>query len=205
MDERHRFFYDNPHRTWLNTRWMGVPVAKLPLDLWVYQEILHETRPELIVETGSYQGGSALYLAHLCDLLGCGQVISVDVTDRPRPAHPRVTFATGNSTGPQAVEWANSHAAGKRTMVILDSDHEKTHVLAELDLYSPLVTPGQYLIVEDTNVNGHPVHPGHGPGPWEALEEWLPTHTEFRPDPAREKYLVSFNPGGYLRRVKGRV
>ena len=76
-------------------------------------------------------------------------------------------------------------------MVILDSDHSQAHVSAELSAYAPLVTPGCYLIVEDTCVNGHPLYPDHGPGPMEALDAFLPQHPEFEPDPAREKFMLT--------------
>ncbi len=85
-------------------------------------------------------------------------------------------------------------------MVILDSDHSRDHVLRELELYSPLVTPGCYLVVEDTNVNGHPVSPEFGPGPMEAVEAFLETTNDFEVDRSREKLLLTFNPSGYLRR-----
>jgi cephalosporin hydroxylase len=87
-----------------------------------------------------------------------------------------------------------------RVMVLLDSDHAEAHVRKELDLYAPLVTSGCYLIVEDTNVNGHPVYPLHGPGPMEAVQGWLPAHQEFEADRRREKFMLTFNPYGYLRR-----
>ena len=86
-------------------------------------------------------------------------------------------------------------------MVILDSDHRKDNVLAELRAYSPLVQPGDYLIVEDTNVNGHPLVPDFGPGPMEAVDEFLATDDSFEIDPAREKFYMTFNPRGYLRRL----
>jgi cephalosporin hydroxylase len=85
-------------------------------------------------------------------------------------------------------------------MVILDSDHAMAHVRAELELYAPMVTAGCYLIVEDTNVNGHPVYPLHGPGPMEALGEFLPRHPEFEVDAECEKFMLTFNPRGYLLR-----
>jgi cephalosporin hydroxylase len=196
----HRRYYDS--RVWLNaTSWLGVPAQKCPLDLWVYQELLHESRPGLIVETGTADGGSALYLANVCDQLEHGHVITVDVEERERPAHPRIRYLHGSSTDPQVVEQVRLTAAGAATvMVILDSDHAAGHVTAELDAYAPLVTPGSYLIVEDTNVNGRPVLPEHGPGPAEALEGWLPGHPEFEVDRSREKFGLTFNPGGYLRR-----
>ena len=87
-------------------------------------------------------------------------------------------------------------------MVILDSDHTKEHVLRELELYSHFVTNGQYLIVEDSNIHGHPVRRELPPGPWEAIEEWLPTQDDFTQDREREKLLLTFNPGGYLKRTK---
>ena len=85
-------------------------------------------------------------------------------------------------------------------MVVLDSDHSRDHVLQELELYAPLVTPGCYLVVEDTNVNGHPVSPGFGPGPMEAVTEFLGTTDDFEVDRGREKLMLTFNPSGYLRR-----
>jgi cephalosporin hydroxylase len=87
-------------------------------------------------------------------------------------------------------------------IVLLDSDHTKDHVLAELNAYSPLVTPGSYLIVEDTNLNGHPVDPDYGPGPMEALDAFLTTHSEFAHDTTQDKFLLSFNPKGYLKRAR---
>ena len=86
-------------------------------------------------------------------------------------------------------------------MVILDSDHSRDHVLAELRAYAPMVTTAQYLIVEDTNVNGNPVLPEFGPGPMEALDAFLAENDDFEPDDEREKFLLTFNPRGYLRRV----
>lgn len=196
----HRLYYDS-ESTWHRTYWMGVLVQKCPLDLWMYQEILHETRPELIIETGSFEGGSALYLASILDILGSGEVLSIDIDDRPRPDHPRVTFRLGSSIDPNVIEWAAGIADGRRTMVILDSDHSERHVAAELDAYASLVTPDCYLIVEDTNIDGHPVYPTFGPGPAEALRAWLPLHREFQVDRHRERLLLTFNPGGYLKRL----
>jgi cephalosporin hydroxylase len=90
---------------------------------------------------------------------------------------------------------------GAAVLVILDSDHSRAHVLRELELWHSVVSVGSYLIVEDTNISGHPVADHRGPGPWEAVAEWLPEHPEFVPEPGREKFFLTFNPGGYLRRV----
>jgi cephalosporin hydroxylase len=186
--------------TWNRMAWLGNPLLKNPLDLWIYQEIVASTKPDLIIETGTFCGGSALYLAGLCDLLGRGEVISVDVAPEQTPEHPRVTYLTGSSVADDIVATMRARAEGKRTMVILDSDHRAPHVSAELDVLSPLVSEGCYLVVEDTNVNGHPVLPDFGPGPTEAMEGFLPDHPEFTPDRELEKFLFTFNPGGYLRR-----
>jgi cephalosporin hydroxylase len=95
-------------------------------------------------------------------------------------------------------------ARGKGTVVvILDSNHARAHVAEELRLYHGMVTPGSYLIVEDTNINGHPVLRDHGPGPMEAVEEFLSGRDDFFADTSREKFFLSFNPGGYLRRRAG--
>jgi cephalosporin hydroxylase len=202
VERFHRLYYDRHESTWTRTTWLGTTVLMCPLDLWAYQEILVETRPDLIVETGTHLGGSAAYLAGVCDLLGNGAIVTIDVESRPgRPAHERVTYVEGPSTSDEVVERVAGLAReAERVMVILDSDHTRDHVLRELELYAPLVTPGCYLVVEDTNVNGHPVLPGFGPGPMEAVTAFLAGTDAFEVDRGREKLLLTFNPSGYLRR-----
>jgi cephalosporin hydroxylase len=201
VQEFHRLYYDSPVRTWSNTYWLGTHTQKCPLDLWIYQEILYELRPEAIVETGTASGGSALFLASVCDLLGQGKIISVDIEDAERPQHDRVTYLTGSSVAPKIVDRVVEFVGDAApVLVILDSDHSREHVLEELRAYSPVVTPGSYLIVEDTNVNGHPVLPEHGPGPMEAVDEFLDSAPEFSVDPEREKFFLTFNPRGFLRK-----
>jgi cephalosporin hydroxylase len=203
--EFHKLYYDGHKQqgTWYATKWLGVTAWKCPLDLWVYQEIVHELRPDLIVETGTAFGGSALYLASICDLIHHGQVVTSDVAEVPdRPSHDRITYLTGSSTSPAIVERVRSMAAAKSVLVVLDSDHRREHVREELEAYAPLVGPGGYVIVEDTNVNGHPVLPDFGPGPMEAVTEFLGGHPEFALDRSREKYLLTFNPRGFLRRIR---
>jgi cephalosporin hydroxylase len=200
VDEFHKLYYNR--QVWLDTHWLGIPVLKTPLDLWQLQEILVETQPDLIIETGSYHGGSALFMASVCDLIGSGRIISIDLEEVSRRAHPRVTWYCGSSVAADTIQDVTQQADRRRTMVVLDSDHQRDHVMAELDAYAPLMTAGCYLLVEDTNVNGRPVALEHGPGPAEALAKWLPDHPEFERDGRRERFLLTFNPGGWLRRCE---
>jgi cephalosporin hydroxylase len=197
-----RMYYLDGERTWLSTTWRGTNVTKSPMDLWVYQEIVHELRPAVVVETGTFMGGSALFLADVFDLLGHGRVVTVDLNPQPdRPEHPRITYVTGSSVAADVVARVREEVAGEApVMVVLDSDHHAPHVAAELEAYHDLVTPGSYLIVEDTVVNGHPVEPLFGPGPLEALQPFLAAHPEFTVDRHRERLGMTFNPGGWLRR-----
>jgi cephalosporin hydroxylase len=198
----HRVFYYCGPQTWSDTKWLGIPLRKCPLDLWVYQEILEEVRPAIIVECGTAFGGSALYLASICDLLGHGEVVTVDVEAEAypsRPVHDRITYIQGSSTAPETVSRVKELIGDREpAMVILDTDHTKRHVLNELRLYESLVSEGSYLIVEDTNVNGHPVLSNFGPGPAEAVAEFTQENSEFIRDSTREKYFLTFNPNGYL-------
>ncbi len=196
----HRLYYDTA--VWKDTYWLGVRTQKCPLDLWIYQEILQETRPDLILETGTAHGGSALYLASVCDLLGRGEVVTVDIHPiEGRPEHDRITYLAGSSTADEIVsELERLVKDSVEVLIILDSDHSRDHVLDELRIYNRWVSPGSYLIVEDTNVNGHPAMPEHGPGPMEALEAFLAENDEFEIDAAREKFFLTFNPRGFLRK-----
>lgn len=207
VDAFHDLYYNGPQggggNLYLQTYWMGVPCQKCPLDLWIYQEIVFEQRPDLIIETGTHSGGSALFLAHLCDLLGHGHVVSIDIDSRPRPAHLRITYLLGSSSDPAMIKQAQMVTHTKENiLVILDSDHSEQHVLRELELLSPLVKVGGYLIVEDSNINGHPTYPEFGPGPYEAVEKFLQQNADFEIDLSREKFMMTFNPRGYLKRVR---
>jgi cephalosporin hydroxylase len=200
----HQLYYYAKQRTWKNnTFWLSVPTAKCPLDLWVYQEIISETKPDIIIEAGTAHGGSALFLASICDLVRCGRIITIDVRELPgRPQHERIKYLVGSSVSEEIVEEVRSLIKpDDRVMVILDSDHSAAHVLRELNIYSRMVTVNCYLIVEDTNVNGHPVLPLYGAGPMEAVEQFASGRTDFIVDRQREKFFMTFNPKGYLRRA----
>lgn len=203
IDDFHKAYYMSPH-THTFTNWQGVPILKNPLDLWIYQEIVWDLQPTLIIETGTAYGGSALFFASMLDRRQAGRVVTIDLEPHETlPSHPRLTALKGSSTDPKLFAHVKAMAEQcARVMVVLDSDHSKAHVLDELALYASLVTPGQFLIVEDTNICGHPIERDWmgGPGPAEALAEWLPNHPEFQPDVLAERMMMTFYPGGWLRR-----
>jgi len=185
-----------------HTYWMGRPIQKLPLDCWVYQELIHELRPDVIVECGTYLGGSTLFFAQMCDLVGHGRVVTIDLERRAPVDHPRVRSITGDSTSDAVLAKVRAEIGPEdRVMVVLDSDHHAPHVARELRAYRGFVSLGSYLVVEDTNVNGHPVLPEHGPGPLEAVREFVAEDASFISDRTREKFLLSYFPEGWLKKV----
>jgi len=183
---------------------LGVHAAKCPVDLWIYQEIIYELKPDVIIECGTGSGGSSLFLASICDMIGNGRVITIDIVEAEgRPQHKRITYLLGSSTSSETVEQVKKLVSvDNKVMVILDSYHSKEHVLNELRIYSRFVTKGSYIIVEDTNLSGHPVVPTADPGPMEAVVEFLKEDKGFAVDKTREKLLLSFNPNGYLKRIR---
>ena len=197
IDSFHHLLY-NTH-AWQRTYWRGYPIYKIPSDMFLYQEIIYATRPDYVVETGTAHGGSALFFADIMELMGHGEVITIDENFRPDyPKHPRIRYISSNSL--DAVSAVRDIVKGKRVLVSLDSDHHKANVLKELEAYSPMAT--EYLVVEDTNI-GHPVDIGeYGDGPMEAVTEFLKTHNEFEIEPMAHKFLVTFNPNGWLRRIQ---
>lgn len=180
---------------------LGNEAMKSPLDMWVYQEIICETQPDFIVETGTLHGASALYMASICQMIGRGRVVTIDKRRREEcPSHPLIDYVQGYSTEPVTVRKVRDYCAGGKVMVILDSSHKKDHVLEELRQYHAMVSKGCYLIVEDTNINGHPTYPEYGPGPMEALDEFLKETDDFEIDAGRERFMLTMNPRGYLLR-----
>jgi len=203
IENFHKLYYKlwQEGRGTIDCSYLGWQTWKCPFDLWIYQELLFKLRPDLIVETGSNKGGSALYLADICERLGKGKIISIDTEKKSRPSHTRIQFWTGSSVDPHILSRLRDEVSKAKTvMVVLDSDHSRDHVRKELEEYRHFVTVGSYLIVEDTNVNGHPAAPEHGPGPMEALEDFLKSSPGFKSDPDCERFLLSLNPRGYLKR-----
>ena len=198
-----RWFYDTG--VWKHMHYRGVRILKFPSDLWNYQEIFTERRIDWVIETGTRHGGSALYFADLLQLNGAsGRVISIDIDARVNQvgSHPRIDFLLGDSGSPEVAAQVRGRLPATRAalFMILDADHRKSHVLRELAAWTPLLRRGDYLVVEDSCVNGHPLRPDFGPGPYEAIEEFCAANPSLlERDTAREqKFGFTFAPRGYL-------
>lgn len=191
-EQANREFFES--RVWATLEIDGRQVLKYPTDLWVYEEVIRRTQPEVIVETGSYEGGSALWFARYAP------VISVDIRS-PRASDQNVVWIEGSSTARWVVERVGELVDGRRCLVTLDSDHNAPHVLAEISAYAPLAT--DYLIVEDTAVDAYGIdawlYPDGGPG--EAVGIWLDAEDGWVADPACDRFFLGMNPGGWLRRA----
>ena len=184
--------------------WLGHPVWQNVLDLWSLQEAISEIRPALIVETGTYQGGSALFYAHLCDLLGHGRIMTVDVEPAHALEHPRIEFLTGSSVGGAVLDRVSAAAstADGPVMVVLDSDHSREHVAAELEAYHRFVTPGSLLLCQDGVIDELPSMRIGRPGPLPAIHAFLAAHPEFTVDQRyNRRFIVTHHPDGWLRRA----
>lgn len=201
-----------------NFDWLGLPIIQFPPDIIAVQELIWRIRPRVVVETGIARGGSLMLSASILELLGGdGMVIGVDVDIRPHnrraiERHPlahRVALVEGSSISEPVVEDVRRQAAGREpVMVLLDSMHTHDHVLRELELYSPLVTAGSYMVVFDTVINEMPgdLFPdrpwGPNNNPRTAVDAFLATNARFQVDHSLEsKLLLTVAPGGYLRCV----
>ena len=186
-----------------STRYFGVQALKNPLDFWVYQELIVEVRPDVVIEIGNRFGGSTLALAHLCDLLGKGRVVGID-HDHSDVAgavkeHPRISLIESDACDAfdkvTRLITDNDHI-----LVIEDSSHTYQNTLKLLETYGPLVKPGGYYVVED-GICHHGLDVGPSPGPYEAIEAFVASHPEFTIDRSRESFLITWNPKGFLKRV----
>jgi cephalosporin hydroxylase len=203
-----KLFHQVP--VWSHMWFENVPIEKNPLDLWMMQQIIYETRPEFVVETGTFKGGSALYWAYTLNGMGLdkSRVFTVDIQDLTGTAATNplwkkyVTFLKGSSTSPEVVKEIGRSVQGHKTLVTLDSLHTAEHVLAEMKAYAPMVSRGSYLVVEDTHMDGVPTDPNFGPGPLSAVLQFLKEggSKEFERDFSREAFIMTFNPGGWLKR-----
>ena len=199
-----------------NFSWLGRPIIQYPQDIIAIQEIIYKLQPDLIIETGIAHGGSLIFHASICELIGKGEVLGIDIDIREHnrseiishKQNNRITMLQGSSVSDEIVEKVKEIVKGKeKVLVILDSNHTHDHVLKELHLYSPFVTKGSYLLVFDTIVEYLPDNIygdrswSVGNNPKTALNEFLSSNDDFEVDLETEnKILLSVAPGGYLKR-----
>jgi cephalosporin hydroxylase len=202
--------------------WMGRPIVQLPEDLLRIQELVFSVRPDVIVETGVAHGGSLIFYASLCKVLGRGRVVGVDIDIRPHNRQaiarhalaPYITLLQGSATDLAVVAQVRQQIRpNERVLVVLDSCHTKQHVLDELELYSPLVSVGSYIVATDGVMGDLGTVPGgqtawNWDNPRAAALEFARSHSTYRLEdppllfcetPLRQH--ATYWPGGYLKRV----
>jgi cephalosporin hydroxylase len=213
IDDFHNLVYDS--QDWDRMKWLGVHAEQNPNDVWSCQQIFFETKPDFVVEAGTNHGGGALVWATLLSVINRdAKVLTIDIADKHQAARQvplfqeKVEFFLGSSTSEQVFKAIRARVQDKKVVVILDSNHTKDHVLAEMRLYGDLVSVGSYMLVQDTNINGHPAFPSYGPGPWEAVEAFMAAGGRsqggavFEIDRSRELLFFTMHPKGYLKRVR---
>ncbi|MEX0759654.1 MAG: CmcI family methyltransferase, partial [Tistlia sp.] len=191
-----------------NIFWMGVPTLKMVSDLWIYQEIIHQARPDIVVEIGSHFGGSTLFLAHLLDQVGHGDILSIDISREVYLAkHPRISEITGDSGSGAVIEQVRERTAGLKTMVVHDGDHSEAAVRRDLEAYGDLVSRGQFLIVEDSIVDvfnpaRYRLREMDG-GPLPVIRAFVEARPgRFEITDLHRRFLLSASPFGYLKRIE---
>jgi len=213
----YRSIYKQTLKTWMiqhqeiafsgACKWMGIPTLKNPLDAWIYQELLFDVRPELIIEIGAFKGGSTLFLAQIQEMLQIkgAQIISIDISHQDFIAkHPSIYCITGNSGDMNVIARVQELAKNKKTLIIHDGDHSSSAVFQDLINYHTLVTAGSYFIIED-GINDL-FRPGDRigrveDGPLVAIDKFLSQYSHFKKDLSRERYGMTYNHNGYLQRI----
>jgi len=181
------------------SHFLGIPAQQNPADAWIVQEIISEVKPDLIVETGTFKGGSALLWAAILEHVNPeGRVLTIDITDQRAPraknlplSKRRVDFLLGSSADPAIVAEVHRRAEDRRVLVLLDSLHTAEHVAKELAAYAPLVPVGSYVIVQDTPLDAY-----------KAVQEFIATNPGWEVDESRERFAITNTMQGYLKRVR---
>lgn len=205
MKLRQWFIYHQKNIVFDKCYWMGVRTLKNPLDVWIYQEIIYDVRPDIIIEIGSMEGGSTLYFANLLDIIGKGIVISIDIHRTMYSVkHDRIVVITGDSSSQEVISKVCELSEGKSVLIVHDGDHHKEQVLRDLQNYSKFVSVNSYFIVEDGIIDLF--KPGdsigyYWEGPLAAVEQFLSKNPHFVVDAERERYILTYNPRGFLKRI----
>jgi len=202
------------YRLMYQVSWLGVPIIQLPSDIVMMQELIWKIRPDVIVESGVAHGGSAVLYASMCELLGRGRVVGVDIEIREpnrvalthHPLAPRIQLIEGSSIDPEVFRRVKEACQGAATvLVVLDANHTAAHVNQELLMYSELVTPGSYIVAMDgAQAQVWDIPRGkkewRDDSPIHAIRHFLAGHPEFEVDPHFTRMRVTANPEGFLRR-----
>lgn len=191
-------------RIMTETYYFGIKTLKNPFDFWVYQELIHQHKPDVIIEIGNNWGGSTLALAHMLDNMQHGRIIGIDI-DHSKiiekiSQHPRVTLVENNAIDALSQVKALIKPAEK-VLLIEDSAHTYDNTLAVLELYSPFIKIGDFIIVEDS-ICHHGLDVGPSPGPYEAIESFIKSNNKFEIDRSKESFLITWNPKGFLKKIK---
>ncbi|HYR89067.1 MAG TPA: CmcI family methyltransferase [Terriglobia bacterium] len=203
------------YRLMYEPTWLGIPIIQLPDDIVMMQELIWKIRPDYIVECGVAHGGSAILYASICELLGRGRVIGVDVEIRKynrvaiqsHPLSRRIELIEGSSVDSQVVDDVKRRTRGAQSvLVVLDSNHSREHVRKELEMYCEFVTPGSYLVAMD-GAQSQVWDIPRGKKEWKddnplpAIRDFLSSHPEFQSDSSYTRMHVTSNPEGFLRRL----
>lgn len=204
--------------------WLGRPIIQLPEDMFRLQEVIYRLKPDVIIETGVAHGGSSIFFASLCRSIGKGRIISIDIEIRSHnraaleshELYPYITLVEGDAVSEQTAAHVRSLVHSNETiLVMLDSNHTVAHVLRELELYSPLVTPDSYIVVADGIMQELVGAPRSSPtwaydNPLKAVMQFIAEHSDFTLEEPRFAFnegniteRVTYWPHAYLRRVNG--
>lgn len=189
----------------MQQRWLNHDILKSPFDCWIYQELIYKIKPDYVIELGIMFGGATHFYANICDLVGHGEVIGIDISlEKVKSVdNERITLIEGSSSSEETLAQVKGIVGDGTVLVIADSDHEKNHCLAELRLFSQLVTVGSYFVVEDSLNDVMHWHPVPNEGPQAAALAFMEETDDFIIDTRyAEKYIFSLSPLGFLLRVK---
>lgn len=184
--------------------YQGIQTWKNPIDFWIYQELVFDIKPDFIIEIGLHRGGSTLAFAHMLDRNGNGQIIGIDLSlsliDEQVRKHDRISLIEGNPR--DLFEKIKQVIPPHSTVLIIeDSSHEYENTLSILRIYGKLVSVNSFFIVED-GICYHGLDIGPKPGPYEAVQMFVKENHSFVIDRSKEDFLITWNPCGFLKRIK---
>ena len=181
-------FYQHIHKENHHPKWRGIKILKMPSDLILYAEAIDDKKPDVIVEIGTKFGGAALFFQDMID----GKVVTIDIKSQVEKRDDRIKYIIGSSLDDTVFKKVCDICKHKKTMLVIDGNHGRKHVLKELYKYHEIVTKGQYLVIEDCYV-GRKLY-----GPGKARNEFLKEHSGFKKTEHCSKYIVGVTLGGWL-------